>query len=196
MNTYFSPGLVLLFLIFSSVASGNDSENVQQIGPASTANRWHVLVDVELNSPIIGAISGGDRLFNTRAVQARIGAGKNRLGILGFVERGHFEQPSYADDVSNDLLSFGAGASWSYFEHRMRSMILLGTTIMLTDSFQNDRGTMGLYSEIRPAGFVVRIGELNLQIYPISLSWLIPVLQNIPLFYVNFRTAISVGGTF
>jgi hypothetical protein len=196
MNRYLSFGFVLLILIASSVASGNDSEKAPLVGPKPTADQWHFMVDVELNSPIIGAISGGDRILNTRAMQARIGAGRDRLGIFGFVERAHFEEPSYADDVSNDLFSLGAGASWSYFEHRMRSMILLGTTILLSDSFQNDRGTMGLYTEIRPAGFVLKFQEFNLQIYPVSLSWLIPVLQNIPLFYVHFRTAISVGGTF
>ncbi|MBN2531125.1 MAG: hypothetical protein JXR76_32370 [Deltaproteobacteria bacterium] len=157
---------------------------------------WHFSADVELNSPLIGALVGGTRLLNTWAVGIRVGAERERVGMYAFLERSHLEEPSYNDDVSNDLISFG-GAGWvSYFENRMRSMILLGTTILMTESFQNPQGTMGLYSELRPAGFVFHIGKANIQLYPITLCWLVPVLQNVPLFYLHYRTAVSLGGTF
>ncbi|MBN2714217.1 MAG: hypothetical protein JXX14_00100 [Deltaproteobacteria bacterium] len=173
-----------------------DSRKSDVLSASSKSDRWRFTADFELNTPLIGALAGGDRLLNTRAAGLRLGAGKGRFNIFGFAERGHFEAPSYDEDVSNDLFSAGMGGTVSYFHHRMRSMLLLGTTVLLTESFQNERGTIGFYSEIRPAGFEIPFGDFNLQIYPITLSWLIPVLQNIPLFYVHYRTAISIGGAF
>ena len=183
------------FLSMVAVAGDPDATKTRALD-TSEPQKWCFTADVELNSPLIGSLAGGDSPFDTFAVNIRLGARKKRVNIFGFAERGHFDEPSYDPDVSNDLFSFGAGGSISYFHSRMRTMLLLGATVLLTDSFQNERGTMGFFSELRPAGFEFSFGEFNLQLYPITLSWLIPVMQNIPLFYVHYRTAISIGGTF
>ena len=190
----------LLVFLQVSVAFADDASAVNGDQTLTTPHtktvKWRFLAELEVNSPVIGALAGGDRLMNTRAFQLRLGGFKKRVSVFAFFERGHFEEPSYDDDVTNDLFSFGAGGAFGYFKNRMNTMLLLGTTVLLDDSFQNERGTMGFYSEIRPAGFEIPLGDFHLLIYPITLSWLIPVLQNIPLFYVHYRTAVSIGGRF
>ncbi|MBN2341968.1 MAG: hypothetical protein JXX29_03100 [Deltaproteobacteria bacterium] len=163
---------------------------------ADPLSRWQFTVDAELNSPLIGAMTGNGNWFDTVAAAARIGIHKKRIGIFAFMEYSIFTEPSYDDEVSNRLLSFGAGTSFDYFHHRMRAMIQIGATALLTSSFQNEAGEIGMFNEIRPAGFVIPLKRVNLQIYPITLSWIMPVLENIPLFYIHYRTAVSVGGTF
>lgn len=189
MKRYF-----FLILVATIIFSGVNTPCSATSNPISP--HWKFTVDAELNSPLVGSLAGGTDLFNTVAVAARLGAHKNRIGVFAFGEYGRFKEPSYNIQVSNTLLSIGGGGTLGYFKNRLLAMVQIGATILLTESFQNPKNTVGMFTEIRPAGFYFPFKRINLQIYPITLSWIMPVLQNVPLFYIHYRTAISIGGTF
>lgn len=186
--------LCTLWTLVLQSAVCTDSDDNDSISPL--CSRWSVSAELELNSALLGTMVGGDNGYGTGSLATRIGAKKGQFYLFVFAEYGFFGNPAYGDDISNTLLNTGGGASIQYFDKKMSAMLCLGPSILLTKSFQNNPGTTGIFAEIRPAGFHFQLAKISFQIYPITLAWIMPIMQNIPLIYIQYRTAISIGGSF
>ena len=112
-----------------------------------------------------------------------------------FMEIQYVSWSGYAALSRNYQSSFnaGIGAEWLYFDHRLRTAVSFGTAILAKEAPPDPVGTMGIYLDVVPAGYVFRpASNLNIVITPITLFVNVPSLKGIPLLVIQYRTVVSI----
>ena len=98
--------------------------------------------------------------------------------------------PGFPDSVLN-IAAEGALLS---FRQRVRHAVALGTSTMLFDTALEDRGHTGLYLEAKPVGLRIPLAQgWRIEVEPLNVALMAPVLDGIPLFQLAYRTTVGVG---
>ncbi len=101
------------------------------------------------------------------------------------------EQP--VDSVFN----VGIGGDVLYFKDRVRTSFALGTSTTLFDTILDEFGTTGFFFDIRPTGFRLPLDdEITVEIIPLSLIIMVPIIEGIPLVQLAHRSVFSIEVAF
>jgi len=92
-----------------------------------------------------------------------------------------------------DLLNIGAGFEYLSFLGHVRTSILLGTSILVSDTFIDEAGTAGWFIEMRPGALRWAINDsFTFEFSPIALDVVAPVTSGIPLVIYSYTTVFAV----
>jgi hypothetical protein len=167
------------------------AESTEQ--PAS--DELAVQLSTYLASPLAGAVVA--RGWHRNVLWgATIGIGSAGWNVFAQMDFGFYGNPSLGLDSYNEILNVGLGASLLSLNRRIRTTVSLGPSFLLTDSFANSAGAVGLYVDLRPAGILFSLGKTVLELVPLSLSVTAPVLHGVPLILIQYRTAVALWISF
>ena len=110
------------------------------------------------------------------------------------IENNRWFTSEFSRTIEPGSFNAGVGIARHFFNRRLRSSIMAGTSTLLFDTFFHGAGHTGLYFEARPIGFRFSISD-NVWFYhdPWIISIVAPVLFSSPaLIFKQFRTTLGV----
>lgn len=163
----------------ASTAWADDAPYVQLEGGASFLSQWASAELAPSNAAYAVAVG-----YHWDTVELGLGVEHN------YWLEGVSIDPGFPDSVLNIAVE---GALLS-FRERVRHAIALGTSTMLFDTALEERGHTGLYLEAKPVGLRIPLRRgWRLEIEPLNVSLMAPVLDGIPLYQLAYRTTVGIG---
>lgn len=93
--------------------------------------------------------------------------------------------------VDPGAISAAAVVSRLSLRDRLRTSLMLGPSFLLFDTGLDDAGSVGFYGEARPLGVLFHFPRMSLILDPFTISLVAPVLSQIPLLRVAYRSVIQ-----
>lgn len=94
--------------------------------------------------------------------------------------------------IDAGAISAGVAVSRLWIRDRIRTSLMLGPSFLLFDTGLDDAGSVGFYGEARPLGVVFNFPRMSLSLEPFTISLVAPVLRQIPLIRVAYRSVIQM----
>jgi len=95
------------------------------------------------------------------------------------------------------LLNVGVGVEYLIFLGHVRSSFAAGSSILLTDTNIDEKGTNGWFFDLQPASLRWGIFDnMAIELSPLSFDVVAPVTSGIPLLLVSYMTSISLEWSF
>jgi hypothetical protein len=79
-----------------------------------------------------------------------------------------------------------------HLDGRVRTTVAAGPSVLLFDTGLDRRGNVGLYVELRPLGIRWSRPRATVVLDPLTFAVIAPVLTNIPLVQIQYRTTLQV----
>jgi hypothetical protein len=115
-----------------------------------------------------------------------------RWGLLGQIERNYWLPTELSNDLVAGALNIGAGAEWLAVDGRVRLSATAGPSILWYDATFDDKGTAGLFVDLRPAGLRWRLARrFGVAFDPLSLAIVAPVLGTPGIVHLEYRTLLG-----
>lgn len=95
------------------------------------------------------------------------------------------------DRIQPGVINIGAGVEFRYFDDRLATVLMVGTSILLFRSAFDEPGHMGLFLYVQPTVIRFAVGSAHLRFAPLSMAIVAPSLEAIPLIAAQFRTSIG-----
>ena len=103
----------------------------------------------------------------------------------------------YDSNVVQGAVNIGVGGDFVYADGFIRTALAVGPSILAFDTLLDDAGSVGVYLDFRPAGFRWAFTDVFLiGLDPLNFALVAPVLDRIPLVYVQYRTMLYVEAAF
>ncbi len=149
-------------------------------GPENLASRFHGEVDV-----------GGSLIDPSMHVGAEVGFALGMPRLLLRAEWNPWFSLQTRDGLQPGVFNVGAGLELRFFDERLASVFLVGTSVLLFKSAFDEPGHAGLFLSIQPAVLRFPVGTFHLRFSPLSMAILAPSLEAIPLISAQFRTTVG-----
>lgn len=94
--------------------------------------------------------------------------------------------------IDAGAISASVVVSRLWVRDRIRTSLMLGPSFLLFDTGLDDAGSVGFYGEARPLGVVFNFPRMSLSLEPFTISLVAPVLRQIPLVRVAYRSVIQM----
>jgi hypothetical protein len=185
---------IVLILAFSgtSVAGTKklkalDEKGRLQGGFVALEGHFSILSDLPERSMFQGSFGYG----------ARGGYRWNSWGIFATFEHNLWVATEYKSDVVEGAINIGVGADLTYAHGFVRTSLALGPSILAFDTILDDAGSTGLFIDFRPIGLNWAVHDhLSIGLDPITFALVAPVLDGIPLIFVQYRTMLYLEYSF
>lgn len=153
---------------------------------------WRFVGAVSLHGSLLSSVAGRSTLDLTygAALRAGVRRGSNQLTFV--VDYSGWQSLEDRSVITFGALNLAAEYTRTFFGDVVAMSLAAGPSILLTDSILDDAGSVGLYIELRPAGFRWRFKHVNIGLDPLSFTVVAPVLGALPLVRVQYRTTVSV----
>lgn len=176
----------ILLLLASPECRAGEIEGAKAAGGPT-----EVFVQAESNISVLGEMVSGSAKPGSFGYGLRIGFRKNRWDAFVQAEHGLWRDDEGVDSLSIQTMNVGVGVGLSYFERHMRASLAIGPSILLTPSQLDDAGAVGIFLDLRPAGFRWPVGEhVVVELNPLTFAIVMPTMTGIPLLYFTYRTAL------
>ena len=145
-----------------------------------------------------GAISFLSEVGTFEAVAGTVGYGGkigHRWGDWGaFVSAEHniWALTTIGEGAVDSVFNLGLGGEVLYYEQRVRTSLIVGTSTTLFDTILDEFGTTGAFLEVRPQGYRLPFDEnVIVEINPLSFIVMVPIFEGIPLIQLSYRSTFS-----
>jgi len=116
-----------------------------------------------------------------------------RWGLLAQVERNYWLPTELSNDLVAGALNIGVGAEWLALDGRFHLSATAGPSILWFDTALDDKGTVGIFADLRPAGLRWRLGRhVALAFDPLTLAIVAPVLHSPGIVHLEYRTLLGL----
>ena len=160
----------------------------------------------DLHGPFV-ALEGHVSLFSDIAERslaagtfgygARGGYRWNDWGLFLAVEHNMWIATEYETNVVQGAVNIGVGGDFVYGGGLVRTSLAVGPSILAYDTILDDAGSVGFYLDARPVGLRWTVHEvLVIGLDPITFAVVAPVLDKIPLVYIQYRTMLYLEAAF
>jgi hypothetical protein len=123
----------------------------------------------------------------------RTGYRLGRWGLVVQLERDYWLPTELSHAVVPGALNIGVGAEWLPVDGRVRLSATAGPSILWFDATFDDKGTTGLFVDLRPAGLRWRPSRLLAVAFdPLALAIVAPVLGSPGILQLEYRTLLGV----
>lgn len=95
------------------------------------------------------------------------------------------------DGIQPGVLNIGAGVEFRWFEDRIATVAMIGTSVLLFRSAFDEPGHLGLFLYVQPTVIRFPVGRFHLRFAPLSMAIVAPSLEAIPLVAAQFRTSVG-----
>jgi MYXO-CTERM domain-containing protein len=124
---------------------------------------------------------------------ARGGYRFGRWGVVAQIERNYWLPTELSHDLAPGALNIGVGAEWFLANGRVRLGATAGPSILWFDATFDDKGTVGIFADLRPAGLRWRLGQrLAVAFDPLSVALVAPVLGTPGILQLEYRTLLGL----
>jgi hypothetical protein len=114
-------------------------------------------------------------------------------GALLHVERNHWLPTELSRAIQPGALNLGLGAEYLAAGGRVRVSLAVGPSFLWFDTAFDEKGTVGLFVDARPAGLRWRLTEhLRLAFDPLSVALVAPVLHQPGIRQLEYRTLLDL----
>ncbi len=119
-----------------------------------------------------------------------------RWGLFAQVEHNNWLASEETLTVFNGALNVGVGFEYLFFGGRARTGLAMGPSILLFDTVLEKAGDVGFFLDARFVGLRWPIGEhLALGLDPLSFALVAPIVGSIPLLLAEYRTVVTIEGS-
>lgn len=171
-----SPLLICALLAPSTVSAQGSTT------PAAPAMDWSI--EAQIGSAILSpsldlALEGSHRW--------------ERFGVLVKADWNRWINTQKDPLFTNGALNLGIGAEYWYLDGRARSAVVVGPSVLLFRTVLDDVGTTGLFLDLYPTTLCWSLsGPLHLRLDPLSFHVVAPVIDVIPLIFLEYRTSVAL----
>jgi hypothetical protein len=115
-----------------------------------------------------------------------------RLGLVAEVERNYWLPTELSHALVPGALNIGVGAEWLAVDGRVRLSATAGPSILWYDATFDNKGTTGLFVDLRPVGLRWRPSRfIAVAFDPLSLAIVAPVLGSPGILQLEYRTLLG-----
>jgi hypothetical protein len=162
-----------------------------------------VVAAAPAHATIVAAAEGHFSLFSdlpersvinaTVGYALRGGYRRGQWGVLLEIERNHWLPTELSRELQPGALNVGVGGEWLSVGGLVRSSAVIGPSILLFDTGLDDKGHVGLFVDLRPAGLHWMLSrQVGLVLDPLSLALVAPVLGSPGIHQVEYRTLLGL----
>ena len=152
-------------------------------------DRGRVFAVLEGHLSLLSDIPGRSYLDVTTGLALRGGYRRGPWAVLIQVERNLWLPTELSRDLDPGALNLALGVERLLLDGRLRVGVSAGPSILWFDTALHDKGTVGLFADLRPAGLRWSpLPYLVLVFDPLSLALVAPVLHEPPLRQLEYRT--------
>lgn len=164
---------------------------------ASAAPKVTPTFAIETHGAGFNSGSGGSLLGLAFGGGLRGGVRNERWGVFLHVENNVWGGTNYDAGLVPGVFNVGLGGEHRFADGLIRTAVTLGTSTLLFDTVLDKAGSTGVYLDVRPLGIRWRIArsQFAFGIDPIGLTFMMPVVQGLPLVRIQFRTSIVLEFT-
>jgi len=129
----------------------------------------------------------------TMGYALRGGYRRGQWGVLLEVERNYWLPTELSHELEAGALNVGVGGEWLSAGGFIRSSAVIGPSILLFDTGLDDKGHVGLFLDLRPAGLRWMLGrQLALVLDPLTVALVAPVLGSPGIHQIEYRTLLGL----
>lgn len=156
------------------------------------ANYWRFVGALSIHGSLLSSVAGRSTLDLTYGGALRFGArhGSNQLTFVA--DYSGWQSLEDRSVITFGTLNLAAEYTRTFFSDVVAVSLAVGPSILLTDTLLDDAGSVGLFIDLRPAGFRWRMTHVNIGLDPLSFTVVAPVLGALPLVRVQYRTTLTV----
>jgi hypothetical protein len=116
----------------------------------------------------------------------------SRYGFFGAVQLD--QSFDFTLDIERlDVVNVGAGFEYLNFLGHVRTSLMVGTSILASDTLIDEAGEMGWFLELRPGALRWAINKnFTFELSPIALDIIAPITSGIPLVVYSYSTVFAV----
>lgn len=153
---------------------------------------WCFVGAFSIHGSLLSSVAGRSTLDLTYGAALRFGArhGSNQLDFVA--DYSGWQSLEDRSVITFGTLNLAAEYTRTFFSDVIAVSLAAGPSILLTDTLLDDAGSVGLFVELRPAGFRWRMKHVNIGLDPLSFTLVAPVLGALPLVRVQYRTTLTV----
>ncbi|MFK8002149.1 MAG: hypothetical protein AB8H86_21320 [Polyangiales bacterium] len=159
---------------------------------AEDEHDWRFVGALSIHGSLLSSVAGRSTLDLTYGAALRFGArrGSNQLDFVA--DYSGWQSLEDRSVITFGTLNLAAEYTRTFFSDVIAVSLAAGPSILLTDTLLDDAGSVGLFVELRPAGFRWRMKHVNIGLDPLSFTLVAPVLGALPLVRVQYRTTLTV----
>ena len=133
------------------------------------------------------------RIWNSRDIGLNIGYAFDYIAPILQLELNGWNNLVLDEERHEKALNIGLGTHIYFYQKRVRMSISGGASIMLSDNILDESGRVGFYLDLRPGALVWPIADKwSLKLDFITLNFVAPVLDGIPLIIIEYRSILSL----
>jgi len=159
----------------------------------SALTDMRVFVAVEGHFSVLADAPERSFINVTSGYAVRGGYRFGRWGLLAQVERNYWLPTELSNDLKPGALNIGLGVEWFALHDRVRVGITAGPSFLWFDTAFDQKGTVGLFVDLRPAGLRWPLPhQVALVFDPLSFAVVAPVLGDPGILQLEYRTLLGV----
>ena len=182
-------------LILVALMHAAPARAATQDAPAaqSALTDMRVFVAVEGHFSVLADAPERSFINVTSGYAVRGGYRFGRWGLLAQVERNYWLPTELSNDLKPGALNIGLGVEWFALHDRVRVGITAGPSFLWFDTAFDQKGTVGLFVDLRPAGLRWPLPhQVALVFDPLSFAVVAPVLGDPGILQLEYRTLLGV----
>ena len=157
----------------------------------SPTNGWFAVA--ELGLAPVGNEFKPHRVWNSRDLGLIAGYSFERVAPVLQFELNGWNNLVNDEEIHEKALNIGTGIHIYLFQKRVRMSISGGLAIMLSNNALDDAGKTGFYVDLRPGALTWPIDRhISFNFDFLTLNFVAPVLDGIPLLIIEYRTVLSL----
>ncbi len=161
-------------------------------GPARPGG-GEVVLQLEGFGALLNDGVGGSNLTVSAGYGGRAGWRRGGFGFFGEVTCDRWLATEIGQGFEPGVVDFGIGAEMLFAKGRVRVSLAGGGSTLLFDAAFHDRGTTGLFVDFRPLALRYPIWPgLTLEVSPIGVALLSPVMGEPHIRRIEYRSAVSL----
>jgi hypothetical protein len=161
------------------------------------------LVAAPAQATVVAGVEGHLSLFSdvperslinaTMGYAVRGGYRRGNWGLLAEIERNYWLPTELSREIQAGALNIGVGGELLSAGGLIRSSAVVGPSILLFHTGLDDKGTVGLFLDLRPAGLHWTIGRgVAVVLDPLTVALVAPVLHSPSIHQLEYRTLLGV----
>jgi len=190
-----TPGWPALLLVLALWLRGRALRLalVAAVVAAPAPARATVVAGVEGHFSLLSDLPERSVINATMGYALRGGYRRGSWGVLLEIERNYWLPTELSHELEAGALNVGVGGEWLSAGGFIRSSAVVGPSILLFDTGLDDKGSVGLFVDLRPAGLHWKLGrQMALVLDPLSLALVAPVLGSPGIRQIEYRTLLGL----
>ena len=151
------------------------------------------ILTAELGGSVLTPLVERDDGSLAIAYGVRAGYRANDWSVVLVVEHDMWRAPELGGRALQHVLDVGVGVERYYVSGFLRTMLVVGASVLLRPNELDPRGSTGIFVDLRPIGIHWKVTpRASLLVDFLHLAFVAPVLSGVPLADIQFRSTVGL----